>query len=207
MARYTGPKLRISRRFREPIFGMACEHQKGKGLRKKPYPPGEHGRSRRRKKSDYGVRLEAKQKAKFIYGMLERQFRRFFKMASRMKGNTGENFIRLLESRLDNVVYRMGFAPTRPSARQLVTHKHFRVNGVVVNVPSYLVKPGDIIEVREKSKDIPIIVNAIQRSDFRRFSWIEVDKKAMKGKFLQYPERNEVPEKIEERYIVEFYSR
>ena len=201
MARYTGPKQKIARRYREPLFGES------KALKRKPYPPGQHGRSRRRKKSDYGIRLNAKQKAKFIYGVLERQFRRFFALASKMEGNTGENLIKLLESRLDNVVYRMGFAPTRRAARQLVNHKHFRVNGRVVNIPSYLVKPGDIIEVREKSKDLEIIVNTLTSYNPRQYSWVEVDKKEMKGKFLQYPERSEVPENIEERYIVEFYSR
>ena len=201
MARYTGPKQKIARRYREPLFGES------KALKRKPYPPGQHGRSRRRKKSDYGIRLNAKQKAKFIYGVLERQFRRFFALASKMEGNTGENLIKLLEARLDNTVYRMGFAPTRRAARQLVNHKHFRVNGRVVNIPSYILKPGDIVEVREKSKDIEIIVDSIERYNPRQYSWLEVDKKAMKGKFLQYPERAEVPENIEERYIVEFYSR
>ncbi len=201
MARYTGPKQKIARRYREPLFGES------KALKRKPYPPGQHGRSRRRKKSDYGIRLNAKQKAKFIYGVLERQFRRFFALASKMEGNTGENLIKLLESRLDNVVYRMGFAPTRRAARQLVNHRHFRVNGRVVNIPSYLVKPGDIIEVREKSKDLEIIVDTLTSYNPRQYSWVEVDKKEMKGKFLQYPERSEVPENIEERYIVEFYSR
>ena len=201
MARYTGPKQKIARRYREPIFGES------KALRRKPYPPGQHGRSRRRKKSDYGIRLNAKQKAKFIYGVLERQFRRFFKLAAKMEGNTGENLIKLLEARLDNTVYRMGFAPTRRAARQLVSHKHFRVNGRVVNIPSYILKPGDVVEVREKSKDIEIIVETLERSNPRQYSWLEVDKKAMRGKFLQYPEREEVPENIEERYIVEFYSR
>ncbi len=201
MARYTGPKQKIARRYREPLFGES------KALKRKNYGPGQHGRSRRRKKSDYGIRLDAKQKAKFIYGVLERQFRRYFKIAERMHGNTGENFLKVLESRLDNVVYRMGFAPTRRAARQLVNHKHFRVNGIVVNIPSYLVKPGDIIEVREKSKDIEIIVDTLERYNPRQYSWVEVDKVDMRGKFLQYPERNELPENIEERYIVEFYSR
>ena len=201
MARYTGPKQKIARRYREPLFGES------KALKRKPYPPGQHGRGRRRKKSDYGIRLNAKQKAKFIYGVLERQFRRFFALAAKMEGNTGENLIKLLESRLDNVVYRMGFAPTRRAARQLVNHKHFRVNGRVVNIPSYLVKPGDIVEVREKSKDLEIIVDTLISYNPRQYSWLEVDKKEMKGKFLQYPERSEVPENIEERYIVEFYSR
>ncbi len=201
MARYTGPLQKIARRYREPLFGES------KALKRKPYGPGQHGRSRRRKKSDYGIRLDAKQKAKFIYGVLERQFRRYFKIAERMHGNTGENLMKVLESRLDNVVYRMGFAPTRRAARQLVNHKHFRVNGTVVNIPSFLVKPGDIIEVREKSKDLEIIVNTLESYNPRQYSWVEVDKKEMKGKFLQYPEREELPENIEERYIVEFYSR
>ena len=200
MARYTGPKQKIARRYREPLFGES------KALKRKPYPPGQHGR-RRREKSDYGIRLNAKQKAKFIYGVLERQFRRFFELAARMEGNTGENLIKLLEARLDNTVYRMGFAPSRRAARQLVTHKHFRVNGRVVNIPSYILKPGDVIEVREKSKDLEVIVNSLNSYNPRQYSWLEVDKDAMRGKFLQYPEREEVPENIEERYIVEFYSR
>jgi small subunit ribosomal protein S4 len=201
MARYTGPRQRIARRYREPIFG---HHPV---LQRKNYPPGQHGRTFRRRKSDYGIRLEAKQKAKFIYGLLERQFRRFFEMAQRMPGNTGENLLQLLESRLDNVVYRMGFAKTRAQARQLVNHKHFRVNGKVVNIPSYLVKPGDVIEVREKSKDLEVIQEALNSSRPGQYHWLEVDRKNLKGRFIEYPQRNEIPEKIEERLIIEFYSR
>ncbi len=201
MARYRGPKQRIARRFGEPIFGPH------KALERKPYPPGQHGKTKRRKKSDYGIRLEAKQKAKFIYGILEKQFKRLFQKAAKMPGNTGENLMRLLEARLDNVVYRMGFAPTRRAARQLVSHKHVRVNGRVVNIPSYQVKPGDVIEIREKSKDLMVIEESLKHANPHQYPWIEVDKKEKKGKFIHYPERDQIPENINERLIVEFYSR
>lgn len=200
MARYRGPKQKIARRFREPLFGFS------KALERKNYGPGQHGRSRRSKLSDFGVQLQEKQKAKYMYGILEKQFRSLFKEAARRKGSTGDNLIHLLEARLDNTVYRMGFSPSRRGARQLVSHKHVVVNGVVTNIPSYQVKPGDVVEIREKSKAMEIVTNSI-KSHSAKFPWLEVDKSEFKGKFLHYPERSDVPEKLEERLIVELYSR
>jgi small subunit ribosomal protein S4 len=199
MARYTGPKQKISRRYKDQLFGFS------KALEKKPYGPGQHGKNKRSKLSDFGVQLMEKQKAKFIYGILERQFRKIFAEAARRKGSTGENLIQLLEARLDNTVYRMGFARTRRGARQLVGHKHVMVNGSVVNIPSYQLKPGDEVEIREASKSLEIINFSLKNNT--RYPWIEIDKSAYKGKFLHYPERTDVPEKIEERLIVELYSR
>ncbi len=200
MARYRGPKAKIARKFREPIFGPS------KALEKKNYPPGQHGNSRRRgKKSEYAIQLAEKQKAKYTYGILEKQFALTFDRAARKKGITGENLLKFLEARLDNTVFRMGIAPTRRSARQLVGHKHIRVNGVLTNIPSYQVKPGDIIEVREKSKSLELISDSTAVG--RSFSWLEFDKTTLKGTFLNYPERVDIPENIKEQLIVELYSK
>jgi small subunit ribosomal protein S4 len=201
MARYTGPKQKRARRFKEPIFGPS------KALERKPYGPGQHGRSRFQKKSEYAVQLEQKQKAKYTYGMLERQFRNLFDKANSKTGVTGENLMKFLEARLDNTVYRMGFARTRRQARQLVTHKHIVVNGIVVNIPSYTLKPGDIVTVRPKSRDLEIINETISYAPRNGYNWIEVDRKLMTGKFLNYPEFEEIPENINVQLIVELYSK
>jgi len=201
MARYRGPKQKIARRYRAPLFGFS------KALDRKNYAPGQHGRTRRQKLSDYGIQLMEKQKCKYIYGLLERQFRKTFHEAARRRGSTGDNLMALLESRLDNAVFRMGFGNTRRAARQLVNHKHIRVNGRVVNVPSYLCRPGDTIEVRERSKSLEVVNDALKNSNARKFSWIEVDRNSYSGKFLYYPERADIPEPVEERLIVELYSR
>lgn len=201
MARYIGPKTKIARRFKDPIFGP------DKSFEKRNYPPGQHGASKRRKKvSEYGVQLLEKQKAKYTYGILEKQFRNIFKLASKKKGITGENLLQLCESRLDNVVYRMGIAPTRAGARQLVSHRHITVNGEVLNIPSYSVRIGDVIGVREKSKSLEVITNSLSsRSD--QFSWIEWDSEKVQGRFLNLPAREEIPENIKEQLIVELYSK
>ncbi|MDE6494321.1 MAG: 30S ribosomal protein S4 [Bacteroidales bacterium] len=201
MARYIGPKSKIARKFQEPIFGA------DKVLERKNYAPGQHGQNKRRNKlSEYGVQLKEKQKAKYTYGILERQFRKIFGQASRKQGITGENLLKLLESRLDNVVFRLGIAPTRSAARQLVGHRHIVVNGHVVNIPSYQLRPGDIVEVREKSKALEVIVNCVEgRSN--QYNWLEWDGKSMSGKFLSYPERENIPENIKEQLIVELYSK
>ncbi len=201
MARYTGPRTKIARKFGEPIYGP------DKVLEKKNYPPGVHGiNKRRRKQSEYGIQLKEKQKAKYTYGVLERQFLNLFKKASRSKGVTGEVLLQLLESRLDNVVFRLGIAPTRSGARQLVTHRHITVNGSVVNIPSCLLKPGDLIGVREKSKSLEAISNSLSASRTRG-SWLEWDDAMMTGKFMNVPEREEIPENIKEQLIVELYSK
>jgi len=201
MARYIGPKTKISRKFGEAIFGD------DKYFERRKYPPGQHGNSRRRGNlSDYGVQLKEKQKAKFIYGLLERQFRNLFKKASRKDGITGEILLQFLESRLDNVVYRMGIASTRSQARQFVGHKHITVNGQLVNIPSYFVKPGDIIAVREKSKALEAITNSVAASK-NSFEWIQFDSEKLEGKFLEVPTREQIPENIEEHLIVELYSK
>ena len=200
MARYTGPKTKIARRFGEPIFGT------DKDFGKRNYPPGQHGLARKRKKlSEYGVQLKEKQKVKYTYGLLERQFRNLYEKASRMKGQKGENLIQLLESRLDNIVYRLGIAPTRAAARQLVTHCHITVNGEVCNIPSALVRPGDIVAVRERSKSLEVIQNSVASA--ARYSWLEFDAKTLTGKYLNYPVRAEIPENITEQLIVELYSK
>jgi small subunit ribosomal protein S4 len=202
MARYRGPKSKIARKFGEPIFGpdKVFEH--------KNYPPGMHGlSSKRRKKSEYGLQLKEKQKAKYTYGVLEKQFRNLFEKASAAKGVTGEVLLQLLESRLDNVVFRMGVAKTRAAARQFVTHKHITVNGSVVNIPSYLVKPGDIVGVREKSKSLEEITDSLHSRRSSRYEWLEWDIDQMTGKFLNRPEREEIPENIKEQLIVELYSK
>jgi small subunit ribosomal protein S4 len=200
MARYTGPKTKIARKFGEPIFGYS------KALQKKAYPPGQHGRGRRRKQSEYAVQLAEKQKAKYTYGVLEKQFANLFEKASRKSGITGEILLQLLESRLDNTVFRLGIAPTRRGARQLVSHKHITVNGDVVNIPSYSLKDNDIIGVREKSKSLEAISSSLG-SNSRKFSWLEWDSSEYAGKFLKAPEREEIPENIKEQLIVELYSK
>ncbi len=202
MARYTGPTTKISRRFEEPIYGT------DKSYEKKSYPPGMHGKNKRhRKVSEYGQQLAEKQKAKYTYGLLERQFANLFVRASRRKGVTGEILLQLLESRLDNVVYRLGIAPSRAAARQLVSHCHIIVNGEVVNIPSFTVKASDLIGVREKSKSLQVIVDSLSTNHRSRYSWLEWDEKAMVGKFLNVPERADIPENIREQLIVELYSK
>ena len=200
MARYTGPKSKISRKYGEPIFGDT------KALEKKPHPPGQHGRGRRRKKSEYAIQLAEKQKAKYLYGILERQFRNMFDKASRKDGVTGENLLQLLEARLDNVVYRLGIAPTRRSARQLVTHNHITVNGDNINIPSYALKTDDIISVRERSKSLEVINNSIA-SNKTQMEWLEFNSETKTGKVLAAPERIQIPENIKEQVIVELYSK
>ncbi len=201
MARYTGPQTKIARKFGSPIFGP------DKTFEKKNYPPGQHGQNRRRKISEYGVQLKEKQKAKYTYGMLEKQFYNLFKKASRIKGITGEVFLQLLESRLDNVVFRLGIAPSRSAARQLVSHKHITVNGTLVNIPSYTVKAGDLVAVREKSKSLEVISESLSRGTHTKFSWLEWDNESLKGKFVHLPERDDIPENIKEQLIVELYSK
>ncbi|MGI6311872.1 MAG: 30S ribosomal protein S4 [Bacteroidales bacterium] len=202
MARYTGPKSRIARKFGEPIFGP------DKHLDRKNFPPGQHGMNKRRKKtSEYGIQLKEKQKAKYTYGVLERQFHKTFDKAQRAKGVTGEVLLQLLESRLDNVVYRLGIAPTRAAARQLVSHRHITVNGQVVNVPSYQLKPGDIVGVRAKSKSLETIVDSLTTRKYSKLPWLEWDDAQMAGKFMTVPERSDIPENIREQLIVELYSK
>jgi small subunit ribosomal protein S4 len=201
MARYTGPKTKISRIFGEPILGN------GKWLGKNSNPPGQHGAQRKRKTlGEYALQLREKQKAKYTYGVLEKQFRRTFEEAARLKGVTGENLMRLLEARLDNTVFRLGIAPSRPAARQLVSHKHVTVNDVVVNVPSYSVKPGDVIGLKDKSKGNTAVTSQIKGKN-PKFSWIDWNETEMKGTFIAYPERESVPENIKEQLIVELYSK
>ncbi len=202
MARYRGPKSKIARKLGEPVFGP------DKYFEKKNYPPGMHGQNKRRRKtSEYGIQLKEKQKAKYTYGVLERQFRNLFKKASAAKGVTGEVLLQLLESRLDNVVYRMGIAPTRSAARQLVSHRHITVNGRVVNVPSYQLRAGDIIGVRERSKSLEVITESLGSARYAQFSWLEWDNSQMTGKFMNVPQREEIPENIKENLIVELYSK
>ena len=200
MARYTGPSTKIARKFGEPIFGA------DKDFEKRNYPPGQHGlASKRKKKSEYGTQLKEKQKVKYTYGLLERQFRNLYEKASRMKGQKGENLIILLESRLDNLVYRMGIAPTRAAARQLVNHAHITLNGAVCSIPSALVKPGDVVAVRERSKSLEVITNSVASA--AKYSWIEFDAKTLTGKYLNAPVRTEILETINEQLIVELYSK
>lgn len=201
MARYIGPKSKIARKFGEAIYG------EDKVLSKKNYPPGQHGVNRRKKTSEYGIQLREKQKAKYTYGVLERQFRNLFDKAARTKGITGEVLLQLLESRLDNVVYRLGIAPTRPAARQIVLHKHITVNGAVVNIPSYHVKPGDVVAVREKSKSLEVIADCLAGFNHSKYPWIEWDESVKGGKFLHLPQREDIPENIKEQLIVELYSK
>ena len=201
MARYTGPQTKIARKFREPIFGP------DKYLDKKNYPPGQHGQAKKRSKmSQYGEQLQEKQKAKYTYGMLERQFKKLFLKAASKKGVTGDNLMKFIESRLDNVVFRLGIAPTRAAARQLVNHRHISVNGRINNIPSTLLVPGDIIAVRERSKSLEVITNSLHGKG-SNFSWLEWDNALMTGKFMNYPERSEIPENINEQAIVELYSK
>jgi small subunit ribosomal protein S4 len=201
MARYRGPQTKIARKFGEAIFGP------DRALEKRNYPPGQHGFSRKRgKKSEYSVQLAEKQKAKYTYGILERQFRNMFEKASASKGITGEVLLQMCETRLDNVVYRMGIAPTRMAARQLVGHRHITVNGELINIPSYTVKAGMVIGVREKSKSMEVITNALQ-SGGSKYEWIEWNNSRMEGKFLAVPQREAIPENIKEQLIVELYSK
>ncbi len=202
MARYTGPKTKIARKFGEPIFGA------DKALEKRNYPPGQHGSNKRRRKASvYGIQLKEKQKAKYTYGVLEKQFSNLFSKASKSKGITGEVLLQMLESRLDNVVFRLGIAPTRSAARQLVGHRHITINGKVLNIPSYSVRSGDIIGVREKSKSLEAITNSISTVRKNQYSWLEWDSDLKQGKFLNLPERSEIPENIKEQLIVELYSK
>lgn len=201
MARYTGPKSKIARKFREPIFGP------DKALEKKNYPPGQHGNTKKRaKQSEYAIQLMEKQKAKYTYGILEKQFARTFDKAARSHGITGEVLLQLIESRLDNVVYRLGIAPTRRAARQLVSHAHITVNGGVVNIASFTLKPGDIVGVREKSQSMEAITIALSGA-VNKFPWLDFDKNTMTGKFINRPERSQIPENIKEQLIVELYSK
>ena len=200
MARYRGPKQKVARRFKEPIFGPS------KALERKPYPPGQHGRGRRSKESEYALQLKEKQKAKYTYGLLERQFRNVFEKASRKKGVTGENLLRFLEARLDNTVFRLGFARTRRQARQLVNHGHIMVNDQVVDIPSAQLRPGDTIAVRPRSRNMEVIADAVKTSR-RTFAWLEVDRNDLRGKFLDFPAREDIPENIREQLIVELYSK
>ena len=202
MARCTGPKSKIARRFRDPIFGA------DKALDRRAYGPGQHGPSKRRggKQSEYAIQLGEKQKAKYTYGILERQFANLFEKASRMKGITGEVLLQLCEARLDNVVYRMGISPTRRGARQLVSHKHITVNGEVVNIPSYTLKTGDVVGVREKSKSLEAITNSLSASS-KKYDWLDWDRSTMTGKVINTPSREMIPENIREQLIVELYSK
>jgi small subunit ribosomal protein S4 len=200
MARYTGPTTKIARRFNEPLFGPS------KALKKKPYAPGIHGKNKRRKVSEFGVQLMEKQKAKYLYGLLERQFRNLFERASKKSGKTGTILLQLLETRLDNVVYRLGIAPTRRNARQLVSHKHITVNGVVVNVPSYALKVGDVIGITPKSVDAEFVKSRIEGRTSKH-SWLEWESATKQGKVVAMPEREEIPENIKEQLIVELYSK
>ena len=201
MARYTGPKTKIARKFGEPIFG------EDKSLEKRNYPPGQHGSSKRRgKKSEYAIQLMEKQKAKYTYGILEKQFRNLFEKASRSKGVTGEVLLQLCESRLDNMVYRFGLSPSRSGARQLVSHRHITVNGSIVNIPSYQVKKGDVVGVREKSKSLNIIQEANSK-DYSSNEWLSWNKDKLQGTYVKVPERAQIPETIKEQLIVELYSK
>src|SRR5690606_10131983 len=201
MARYRGPKAKIARKFGEPIEGHS------KALQKKNYPPGMHGRGRRKKQSEYAVQLMEKQKAKYIYGVLERQFAKRFRIAFRKQGVTGENLLQLLEARLDNTVFRLGIAPTRRAARQLVSHRHILVNGELVNIPSYTLKPGDVVAVRERSKSLVVVADSLSGKGANRYSWLEWDNSTYSGKFVNIPLRDDIPENIKEQLIVELYSK
>ena len=201
MARYIGPSTKIARKFREPIFGP------DKSFERKTYPPGQHGQTKKRaKQSEYSIQLQEKQKVKYMYGILERQFAKIFDRASRRLGITGENLLQLIEARLDNVVYRLGIAPTRMAARQLVGHRHVTVNGKVVNISSYTCKAGDVIGVRERSKALEVITGALTGHS-NKHSWLEWDKSSLSGKILNLPSRDQIPENIKEQLIVELYSK
>ena len=201
MARYTGPKSRIARKFGEPIYGP------DKVLSKKNYAPGFQGNNRKRKSSEYGIQLREKQKAKYTYGVLERQFRLTFEKAQRAKGITGEVLLQLLESRLDNLVYRLGFAPTRDAARQLVSHRHIVLDGKVANIPSIIVKPGQTVGVRERSKALEVIENSLSGFNHSKYPWLEYNASDKSGKYLHIPERADIPENIKDQLIVELYSK
>ena len=201
MARYTGPRVRISRKFGEPILGD------NKALQKKNYPPGMHGKTKKRKVSEYATQLAEKQKAKYIYGLLERQFAKLFDKATRKKGVTGEVLLQLLEARLDNTVYRLGIAPTRRAARQLVSHKHITVNGEIVNIPSFNLKAGDVVGVRERSKSLESITNSLSIQGAKKYHWLEWDNSEYAGKLIHVPLRQDIPENINEQLIVELYSK
>ncbi len=201
MARYIGPKTKIARKFGEAIFGP------DKVLSRKNYPPGQHGNNKRKKTSEYGIQLKEKQKAKYTYGVLEKQFRLLFDKASRTKGIKGEVLLQLLESRLDNVVFRLGLAPTRAAARQLVSHKHITLDGRVTNIASCLVKPGQVVAVRERDKSLEVIQNALSGFNHTKYPWLEWDSASMSGKFLHMPDRADIPENIKEQLIVELYSK
>ncbi|MDD6686412.1 MAG: 30S ribosomal protein S4 [Sodaliphilus pleomorphus] len=201
MARYTGPKSKIARKMGEPIFG------EDKVLSRKNYAPGQHGANKRRKLSEYGTQLREKQKAKYTYGVLERQFRNLFKKASSSRGVTGEVLLQLLESRLDNVVYRLGIAPTRAAARQLVLHRHVTVDGQVVNIPSYQVVPGQVVAVRERSKSLEVIQDSLAGFNHAKYPWIEYDENVKGGKMINLPQREDIPENINQQLIVELYSK
>ena len=201
MARYRGPKTKISRKFGEPLFG------EDRTLEKKNYPPGQHGSAKRRgKKSEYAIQLMEKQKAKYTYGILERQFRNIYDKANRGKGVTGELLLQLCESRLDNVVFRMGLSNTRDGARQLVSHKHILVNGSIVNIPSYTLRPGDKVSIREKSKSLTTIESSL-RENISEYEWIKFNRERLEGEFISLPEREQIPENIKEQLIVELYSK
>jgi small subunit ribosomal protein S4 len=202
MARYIGPKTKIARKFGDPIYGP------DKYFERKNFPPGQHGLSKKRRKtSEYGTQLQEKQKAKYTYGILEKQFANMFHKAQRSKGVTGEVLLQLLESRLDNVVYRLGIAPTRAAARQLVGHKHIVIDGDIVNIPSYQLKPGQVVGVREKSKSMVVVTNALTGANHNKYPWLEWDNDTKTGKYLNVPERTEIPENIKEQLIVELYSK
>jgi small subunit ribosomal protein S4 len=201
MARYRGPKQKKARRFKEAIFGPS------KALERKPYGPGQHGRSRFNRKSEYAIQLEEKQKAKYTYGLLEKQFRNLYEAASAKEGVTGEILLQLLESRLDNTVFRMGFAKTRRQARQLVSHKHIVVNGGVLNIPSYTVKPNDVISMRPKSRNLEVVEDALDGASRNKYKWVETDVKSRTGKMLYVPTMEEIPENINVQLIVELYSK
>lgn len=202
MARYIGPKTKIARKFGDPIYGP------DKYFERKNFPPGQHGLNKKRRKlSEYGTQLQEKQKAKYTYGVLERQFENLFHKAQRTKGITGEVLLQLLESRLDNVIYRLGIAPTRAAARQLVSHKHITVDGEVTNIPSFQVKPGQVVGVREKSKSLEVIAGSLAGVNHNKFSWLEWDNENKTGKFLNVPQREDIPENIKEQLIVELYSK
>ena len=201
MARYRGPKQKIARRFREPIFGPS------NALERKPYGPGQHGRSRYSRKSEYAIQLDEKQKAKYTYGLLERQFRNTYEKANAQEGVTGEVLLQLLEQRLDNVIFRMGFAKTRRQARQLVSHRHVVVNNQILNIPSYQVKAGDVITIRPKSRNLEIVDEALSNSSPGKYKWVEVDKKSKTGTFLNVPVWEDIPENINVQLIIELYSK
>jgi small subunit ribosomal protein S4 len=201
MARYTGPTTKIARKFGDAIFGT------DKYFDKRSYPPGQHGQSKKRKaSSEYATQLKEKQKAKYTYGLLERQFRNLFEKASRKKGVTGENLLKMLEARLDNTLYRLGFAASRAQARQLVIHKHITVNGEVVNIPSFILSPNDKVALRERSKNLTVVQEAIGKKG-KKFNWLVTDEKNVEGTFVDYPERDQIPENINEQLIVELYSK